>query len=563
MKDLLLFILKKKTAFYILTFSFFFFSNGINCQDLFLRIVPTLEKNKGVIQKISYQEKHSDTITLHSEILKIEQFLKSIGYYSVLIKKISTKKDTIVANFTLGKKIKTVLISIDATHSKILKKFNPKKGVITLPSEELATTLSNISKELDSKGFSFSETSLQNTTIKGAVLFADLHIVRSTKRNINKVIVKGYEKFPEPYLKHFLKITPQTTFTNKKLKDISKKLTALSFVTQTKQIETLFKKDSTIVYLYLKKKRNNRFDGLINFNSNDAGKVQLNGYLDLKLNSIFNRGEELSLLWNRFDNDRQELNLNAKIPFLFNTPISSGFEFSLYKQDSTFINTHFKTNFGVFLNERLQLAADYTFTSSKIIEANTTSEGTAPFSSQFIGLQLKYNLPLNDLFSNQKINLILNPKIGQRTSSTTTSNQFKIDLFSSYLFEINPRNSLYIANKTGYLTSNDFLLNELYRIGGAKSIRGFTEQSLFAAKFSYFNVEYRFLTSTKSFVYTITDYGEFKNQTQSNKIYSIGAGYQFITNNSHINISYALGKMNQQPFDSKDSKINISLITFF
>jgi len=563
LKDLLLFILKKKTAFYILTFSFFFFSNGLNCQDFFLRVAPTLEKNKDAIQKVNYQEKHSDTITLHSEILKIEQSLKSIGYYSVLIKKISTKKDTIVANFTLGKKIKTVLISIDATHSKILKKFNPKKGVITLPSEELATTLSNISKELDSKGFSFSETSLQNTTIKGAVLFADLHIVRSTKRNINKVIVKGYEKFPEPYLKHFLKITPQTTFTNKKLKDISKKLTALSFVTQTKQIETLFKKDSTIVYLYLKKKRNNRFDGLINFNSNDAGKVQLNGYLDLKLNSIFNRGEELSLLWNRFDNDRQELNLNAKIPFLFNTPISSGFEFSLYKQDSTFINTHFKTDFGVFLNERLQLAANYTFTSSKIIEANATSESTAPFSSQFIGLQLKYNIPLNDLFSNQKINLILNPKIGQRTSSATTSNQFKIDLFSSYLFEINPRNSLFIANKTGYLTSNDFLLNELYRIGGAKSIRGFNEQSLFASKFSYFNIEYRFLTSTKSFVYTITDYGEFKNQTHSNKVYSIGGGYQFITNNSLINISYSLGKMNQQPIDSKNSKINISLITFF
>jgi hypothetical protein len=334
-------------------------------------------------------------------------------------------------------------------------------------------------------------------------------------------------------------------------------------VTQTKQIETLFKKDSTIVYLYLKKKRNNRFDGLINFNSNEAGKVQLNGYLDLKLNSIFNRGEELSLLWNRFDNDRQELNLNAKIPFLFNTPISSGFEFSLYKQDSTFINTHFKTDFGVFLNERLQLAANYTFTSSKIIEANATSESTAPFSSQFIGLQLKYNIPLNDLFSNQKINLILNPKIGQRTSSATTSNQFKIDLFSSYLFEINPRNSLFIANKTGYLTSNDFLLNELYRIGGAKSIRGFNEQSLFASKFSYFNIEYRFLTSTKSFVYTITDYGEFKNQTHSNKVYSIGGGYQFITNNSLINISYSLGKMNQQPIDSKNSKINISLITFF
>ena len=118
---------------------------------------------------------------------------------------------------------------------------------------------------------------------------------------------------------HFLKIDAQTVFTKSKLKEITKRLEAVSFVTQTKPIETLFKKDSTLVYLYLKKKQNSSFDGLVNFNSDASGALQLNGYLDIKLQNVFNRGEELTLLWNRFDQERQELNLKTTFRF-FTTP---------------------------------------------------------------------------------------------------------------------------------------------------------------------------------------------------------------------------------------------------
>ena len=149
-------------------------------------------------------------------------------------------------------------------------------------------------------------------------------------------------------MNHFLKIDAQTVFNKSKLKEIPKRLEAVSFVRQTKPIEILFKKDSTLVYLYLKKEQKNSFDGLVNFNSDASGALQLNGHLDLKLQNVLNRGEALTLLWNRFDQERQALNLKTHIPFLYNSPLSSGFEFSLYKQDSTFLNTEFKTDFSLF-----------------------------------------------------------------------------------------------------------------------------------------------------------------------------------------------------------------------
>ena len=103
----------------------------------------------------------------------------------------------------------------------------------------------------------------------------------------------------------------------------------------------------------------------------------------------------------------------------------------------------------------------------------------------------------------------------------------------------------------------------MYRIGGEKSIRGFNAQSLFATKYSFFNVSYRFLASKKSFIYTITDFGQFRNLNTSKKAVSIGAGYQFLTNNSQVNLNYAIGRINNQSFDYKTSTLNINFVTYF
>tara|TARA_B110000091_G_C13800425_1_gene469969 strand:- start:693 stop:2426 length:1734 start_codon:yes stop_codon:yes gene_type:complete len=563
LKDQFHVILNIRTTFYLLTFSLFFFSNGINGQNLFLKVAATHEKNNVELAKIQYQKNHLDITSLYKETTTIEKQLKSAGYYSVRIQKFLTVKDTTKVTYSLGVKIETALLSIDSLHFQLLKNFNIEKGVLKIAAANLENTLKEITQQLDAKGFSFAETSLKNTTIKGPILFADLHIEQSKKRTINSVVIKGYEKFPKSFVTHFLKIDKQTVFTKSKLKEVSKRLQSVSFVSQTKPIETLFKKDSTLVYLYLKEKQKSSFDGLINFNTDASDKLQLNGYLDLKLHNIFNRGEELIILWNRFDKDRQELNLKTQVPFLYNTPISSRFEFSLYKQDSTFLNTQFNTDVSLFLNERIQLAVNYDFIASKIIKEALSTATTAAFKSQFIGASFQYKVPMNDVFSSQKAQLFLNPKVGQRTSNSQTSNQLKIDLFASYIFEFNERNSLYVANSSGYLKSASFLQNEMYRIGGEKSIRGFNAQSLFATTYSFFNVAYRFLVSKKSFICTITDFGEFKDLNSSKKALSVGAGYQFLTNNSQINLNYALGKIDNQPFDYKTSTLNISFITFF
>ena len=142
-------------------------------------------------------------------------------------------------------------------------------------------------------------------------------------------------------------------------------------------------------------------------------------------------------------------------------------------------------------------------------------------------------------------------------------NQFKIEATSSYLWDINFRNSIYIKNKTFHLNSNSFLYNELYRIGGANSIRGFNEQSIFSSSYSYFNLEYRFLTSEKSYIYTITDIARIKTTLGNENLLGIGLGYLFSTKSAQININSALGRNSSKEFDFSQTKLSINWISFF
>ena len=78
----------------------------------------------------------------------------------------------------------------------------------------------------------------------------------------------------------------------KKVEEIKK----LGFVRQVKDPEVLFKKDSTITYLYLKKIKNNSFDGFIGFATNEeSSKLDINGYMDIRLNNTLNYGEQVNI----------------------------------------------------------------------------------------------------------------------------------------------------------------------------------------------------------------------------------------------------------------------------
>ena len=164
-----------------------------------------------------------------------------------------------------------------------------------------------------------------------------------------------------------------------------------------------------------------------------------------------------------------------------------------------------------------------------------------------------------------KFNTNLTIYTGNRKTDNAITTQTQVNLGAYYLWSLNFKNHIYIESSNAILISDNFLTNELFRIGGVNSIRGFNEESIFASMYTIVNIEYRYSTSISSYLYTISDIGRLENSLENfeQNLYSLGLGYTFNTKLGLLNLSYAIGKLDKLPFDFNNSRLHIKIVSFF
>ena len=538
------------------------YTSAVCSQDFSLEINSKKTTENIFLSKMKYKTKHTDSLALYIELNRVQKHLKMNGFFLSRIDSVSKKGEKHIAYLNLDKKVDSVLLKHKSISNQILQKYNFKNNYIKIPVNQLEEILNDISTFQELKGNAFSKIKLKKLRIDNKTLYAEIDLTTSKKRKIDKVIIKEYENFPKSFIKNYLNINSKTTFNKKKLMEISKLSKGLDFIYETKPPETLFKKDSTLVYIYLKKIQGSSFDGLVNFNSQENGKLQFNGHLDLKLKNILNKGEQLNLLWNRFGNEKQEFSMSVKVPYIYNSKLSPEFTFSIYKQDSTFLNTKLNTSLKYQIRNNSNLFVSFNSENSENL-TNASLDNINKFQNYFLGFGYEYKVPKNDIFKNDIFFININPSFGKRKTIDNASQQIKIATTLSYLLDLNRKNSIYFRNKTALLNSTTYFDNELFRIGGNKSIRGFNEQSIFVKNYLVQNIEFRHQSSRSSYLYTITDLALISTTNSKEKLYSLGLGYLFNSNSSQINISTAVGTNTENPLDFKNTQFFVNWMNFF
>jgi outer membrane protein assembly factor BamA len=110
--------------------------------------------------------------------------------------------------------------------------------------------------------------------------------------------------------------------------------------------------------------------------------------------------------------------------------------------------------------------------------------------------------------------------------------------------------------------------NELFQIGGNQLLRGFDEESIYATQYAVSTAEYRYLIGQNAYLFGFVDAGFVKNKYQrvnvSNQFISTGIGMLFETKLGLLNMSFAMGKRNDVPFNlSSAAKIHFGYINYF
>jgi outer membrane protein assembly factor BamA len=448
-------------------------------------------------------------------------------------------------------------------------------------------------------GHPFAQIKLDSTVVEGETISSKIEIFKGPKITLDTLAILGDLKISRAFMEQYLNLVPGEPFDQSKLNDVRKKLSTLPFAKQKQASRIIFSNNIATIQLFLDEKSANFLNGIIGVlpNTNTDPRLStgnnliITGDVELKVFNMLHLGERFAAKWKRLQAQSQELKLDFLSRYLWGTPFGINEELDLLKQDTSFINfsnvlglnySFSNTSFGSFFWEHQ---------SSTILTENPNFSNNAATSNLF-GLKIQtenFDYPFNptkgygfsfsfsagtkEIAGKEKDGLV-EVNVPQLTSNVSTTlkvpKQSPIFRFSGgvdYFWKLY-RNSTIKTALQGSWIVNDYLFdNELIRIGGFSSLRGFDERSIFASNFVHFNMEYRFILEQNSFLFVFAEQARVQQNTLFNNEIdypsAFGSGIAFETNAGIFTVSYALGRQQNNPIEFRSAKIHFGFTSLF
>lgn len=509
--------------------------------------------------------------------------LRQKGYWEANIDTIWQGGDTLTARIHLGNQYHIENLSVNSVDKSEFLRIDQRR----IKSWDIFnSSMHDLLNKLGNKGYPFAKLEVENLNVS-----EDNDIQGSWIINKGQLIkwdsieIKGPLKLKKKVLQRYLIIIPGKKYKESTTQRISNQIANLNYAREIKPSEIEFSASEAKVFTYLEKNNANQFDGIIGFQQNENKSLQLTGQIRLELVNVFRGGEEIGLKWRQIESKSQDLAVRFVYPYLFGSSIGTEWDFELKKQDSTYLATRF--NFGVRL---LQVGINHlkifgerkvsSLTSTKHLKNATSLPVFADSKSVLIGLGGSWST----------LDYIFNPKKGWNITLSSGMGKHEIeknrnlneDLYSGidlsgrlfrgnwnleYNQPIAPNFSLRLRTMGGFIDAPNLFDNDLLRLGGLNSLRGFDEEFFHVNYYETLSCEMRFIPEKNTSFYLFWDGAYYKrdvlNEDYSDKPWGIGFGLNFATKSGIFTLNYALGKQNDQDLDFNNAKIHFGYVTRF
>lgn len=438
----------------------------------------------------------------------------------------------------------------------------------------------------ENQGLPFATLRIDSLTIRDSLLSGVMVFDSGPRITWDSLVISGDSKTDVRYLQQVSRLTPGGIFSQEDLRKAAQTIRRSPYFSMSGEPELTFQTQQARPIFTLQDRRVNVFDGVVGLlpNENEPGKVLITGEVDLQLYHLGGKGRDFSLNWQRLNLQSQSLELKTKESFVFRSPLDVSVGFSLLKQDSSFVNRSLELDFGYrisddgylnFFNKRQ--AGDLLATDDLSLDQELPPSIDYRWNQYGIGLDW------------DKLDSPVSPRRGSRFQGTFSLGNKRIlqntglpeELYSGleessaqyqgwfsgekHVF-IMPAWGMWIRGVGGFLQNQNLFLNELYRLGGLKSIRGFNEKNFFAKNFGYINLEQRLFFDQNSFLVVFADLGIVENPYNSPKIdrpFSFGTGINLDTDGGLFSFVLAIGKSSTQPLSFSYSRIHFGYLARF
>ena len=253
----------------------------------------------------------------------------------------------------------------------------------------------------------------------------------------------------------------------------------------------------------------------------------------------------------------------------------------MFKQDTSFIKRNPYVEFAYTEKGSSNFKFFYELEDSRTIGNVPISVGTIPdfanVKTSYYGLGVSQNWLDDFFFPKNGLAWDVSGSIGNKKlldfalseSLEKTSIEIKSEASIEYYKRIKSGLGIYSGLFGAYMQNDNLFLNELFRLGGINSLRGFQENRFYASEYILGKVEGRFYLEEKSYLLAFVDYGFYNTKISGSKPAHNGApmgagvGLTLSTNTGIFSFVYAVGREGSNPLIFSNSVVNFGLTTTF
>ena len=537
-------------------------------------------------------------------INQLAALLNTKGYMAASVDK--TEFDSNFANIALylGQQQKWVTLNTDSVEKNALDEsgyFARKFLYKPVDFNQAAILKERLLGYYEKNGYPFAAVYFDDYRIDSNTLQAALKVNKGPIYHLDSIRVYGKIKISNSFLQRYLGTPNGSLYNREKLEQVSKRLLELPYLQEQQSSDVTMLGTGSILNLYLQPKRSSQVNFLIGFlpANNQTNQLQLTGDVNLNLKNSLGNGETILLNWQQLQLHSPRLNIGYQQPYIFKSPFGLDFSFELFKKDSTFLqlNAQFGIQYLFAGNQSGKLFFQQQSTSllgagvdTNQVKLNKKLPANIDVKATNIGVDYEWN-KTNYRFNPQSGNEIkILASAGLKTIAknndilSLTNNEFnygslydsiklktyqvRIKINAAHYFPVGKAVTLKTQLNAGIYSSQTIFKNDLFQIGGYKLLRGFDEESIFATRYAVFTAELRYLAGQNSYLFAFADGGGVKTNYQSvnknNTFISTGIGMVFETKLGLLNMSFAIGKRDDVPFDlRRAAKIHFGYINYF
>jgi outer membrane protein assembly factor BamA len=453
-----------------------------------------------------------------------------------------------------------------------------------VPASDFPALAERLVTRMENDGYPFAAVSLSPLTepdSNGVV--ADFTVDAGPLVRYDSVMVKGTLKLRPRFVQAFLSWRPRRKYMERNVARIAQKMNGLPYATVTRETGVEFVGDKAYLYLFADKQKVNRFDGYLGLVpvSERTGKVMLTGEVNLMLQNVFKIGETLELRWQAPERRSQYLLANADFPYWFGTPFGLSGHFVLDKKDTSYLNMNYRIalTYSFLGSNALRLYFDYTTSSILRPELVTAVEGDTlsyDFRKPMYGISLNYSRLDDAIQPRSGVRLCADIAAGSRRILPNTAvdaevyegllmrtTHYRMQGEVAGFVPIRKRWGWMAGVSGGMLLGNQQIYNDLFRIGGTRTLQGFDEMSLYASSYLIAQTEFRFWFARYSYLNVFFNGAWYERKLSGSYYYDypfgFGLGATFHTKAGNFYISYALGQQRGNPVSFKTGKIHFGM----